>query len=78
MVYIVAQKSGAVCVIDGAGQRTAMTLLANEARSVYGAPPWRVHFEQAGQAQLYFQGVRLRLPDLGVTAVALQEAAKVR
>jgi len=78
MVYLVAQKSGAICVVDGAGRSTVLSLAANEARSVYGAAPWRVHFEQPEQAQLYFQGVRLRLPDAGVTHVALQEAARNR
>lgn len=78
MVYLVAQKSGAICVVDGAGRSTVLSLAANEARSVYGAAPWRVHFEQPEQAQLYFQGVRLRLPDAGVTHVALQEAVRNR
>jgi hypothetical protein len=78
MVYIVPQKLGAICVVDGTGFRTELSLQPNDARSVYGSPPWRVHWEQVGQVQLYFQGVRLRLPDAGVTAVALQEAARAR
>jgi hypothetical protein len=73
MVYIVAQKDGAVCVVDGSGASTVMALKAQEARSVYGPPPWRVHFEAPEQAQLYFQGVRLRLPQNPVTTLALQE-----
>lgn len=76
MVYVVAQKSGAICVIDGSGRSTVLTLQSSEARSVYGTAPWTVHFEQPQQAQLYFQGVRLRLPDASVTTVALQESVK--
>lgn len=73
MVYIVAQKDGAVCVVDAAGASTVLALKTHEARSVYGSPPWRVHFEWPEQAQLYFQGVRLRLPQNPVTTLALQE-----
>jgi transcriptional regulator with XRE-family HTH domain len=75
MVYVVAQKDGAVCVVDAAGTSTVLALKMNEARSVYGRPPWRVHFEQPKQAQLYFQGVRLRLPETQVTTLALQEGS---
>ena len=78
MVYLVAQKPGAICVVDGAGRSTVLALQSNEARSVYGPAPWRVHFEQPEQAQLYFQGVRLRLPDAGITTVALQEGLRSR
>lgn len=73
MVYIVAQKEGAVCVVDGAGASTVLALKTHETRSVYGPPPWRVYFEWPEQAQLYFQGVRLRLPQDPVTTLALQE-----
>jgi hypothetical protein len=73
MVHIVAQKEGAVCVVDATGASTVVTLKVQEARSVYGAPPWRVHFESPEQAQLYFQGVRLHLPPTQVTTLALQE-----
>jgi hypothetical protein len=73
MVYIVAEKDGAVCVVDARGTSTVLALKAHEARSVYGPPPWRVHFEWPQQAQLYFQGVRLRLPQAQVTTLALQE-----
>jgi cytoskeleton protein RodZ len=76
MVYLVAQREGTVCVVDGAGSRTVFFLKANEAKSVYGPAPWRVHFEQAEQAQLFFQGVRLRLPDAKTTAVVLREGSR--
>ena len=73
MVHIVAQKDGAVCVVDASGASTVLALKTHEARSVYGSPPWRVHFEWPEQVQLYFQGQRLRLPQNPVTTLALQE-----
>ena len=78
MVHLVAQKSGAICVVDGAGRSTVLSLQSSEARSVYGSAPWRVHFEHPEQAQLFFQGVRLRLPDASATTVALQEGVRSR
>jgi len=78
MVYVVAQKSGVICVVDGAGRSNVLSLKLSESRSVYGSAPWRIHFEQPEQAQLFFQGVRLRLPDASVTTVALQEVVKSR
>lgn len=75
MVYVVAQKIGSVCVVDAAGVRTLLSLKPQEARSVYGVAPWRVNFEQPEQAQLYFQGERLRFPGASVTTVALREAS---
>ncbi len=73
LVHFVAQKEGATCVVDGAGIRTVFSLKANESRTVFGQPPWRVHFELPEQAQLFFQGVRLRMPDPGITLVELRE-----
>jgi len=78
MVYIVAHKMGSVCVVDGAGVSTLLSLKVKEARSVYGTAPWRVNFEHPEQAQLYFQGERLRLPDNQVTTVALQESPRAQ
>ncbi len=75
MVYLVAQKEGAVCVVDGTGLKTLLSLKVNEAKSVYGSPPWRVRFEQTEQVKLYFQGVRLRVPDAKTTAIVLQEGS---
>jgi hypothetical protein len=73
-VHIVAQKEGAVCVVDATGTSTLLALKTHETRSVYGPAPWRVHFELPEQAQLYFQGVRLRLPQNQVTNLALEES----
>lgn len=73
MVHFVALKDGVACAVDGAGQRTVFSLKANESRTVHGTPPWRVHFEMPEQAQVFFQGLRLRMPDPSITAVVLRE-----
>jgi hypothetical protein len=73
MVYIVPLKAGSVCVKDGAGKSTLLTLQAKEGRSVYGPPPWRLYFEHGDQAQVYFQGERLRWPELSTRAIVLRE-----
>lgn len=75
-VHIVAQKSGRVCVEDASGSRTLVTLKTDETHTVYGAPPWRVHFELPEQAQLYFQGVRLQFPHPELMTVALREGPR--
>lgn len=74
MVHILARKPGAVCVEDGEGSRTLVSLRIREGRSIYGKPPWRIHFELPEQAELYFQGVRLHLPHPELMTVALHEA----
>ena len=73
MVYIVPLKAGSVCVKDGSGKSTVLTLQVKEGRSVYGPPPWRVYFEHTDQAQVYFQGERLRWPEVPTRAIVLRE-----
>ncbi|WP_090141765.1 RodZ family helix-turn-helix domain-containing protein [Limnohabitans sp. DM1] len=73
MVYIVPLKAGSVCAKDGTGKSTVLTLQAKEGRSVYGPPPWRVYFEHTDQAQVYFQGERLRWPEVPTRAIVLRE-----
>ncbi|WP_233254978.1 hypothetical protein [Limnohabitans sp. T6-5] len=73
MVYIVPLKAGSVCAKDGAGKNTVLTLQAKEGRSVYGPPPWRLYFEHMDQAQVYFQGERLRWPEVPTRSIVLRE-----
>jgi transcriptional regulator with XRE-family HTH domain len=77
MVHILARKTGVVCVEDAEGSRTWVSLKTREGRSIYGKPPWRIHFELPEQAELYFQGVRLHLPHPELMTVALHEAPVV-
>lgn len=73
MVHIVPLKAGSVCAKDGSGKSTLLTLQPKEGRSVYGSPPWRVYFEHTDQAQIYFQGERLRWPEVPTRAILLRE-----
>ena len=73
MVHIFPLKAGSVCAKDGSGKNTLLTLQPKEGRSVYGAPPWRVYFEHTDQAQIYFQGERLRWPEVPTRAILLRE-----
>lgn len=62
-VYLVSDKSMTVCVVDAAQQATWLELKPGEGRSVYGKSPWQVTGAQLYQAQIYFQGRRLTLPE---------------
>jgi hypothetical protein len=73
MVHIVPLKAGSLCAKDGSGQSTLLTLQPKEGRSVYGSPPWRVYFEHTDQAQIYFQGERMRWPEVPTRAIQLSE-----
>jgi cytoskeletal protein RodZ len=73
MVHIVPIKAGSVCAKDGSGKSTLLTLQPKEGRSVYGSPPWRLYFEHTDQAQIFFQGERLRWPEVSTRAILLRE-----
>lgn len=62
-VYLVSDKPMTVCVVDGAQQATWLELKPGEGRSVYGKSPWQLTGAQLYQAQIYFQGRRLTLPE---------------
>lgn len=62
-VYLVSDKPMTVCVVDGAQQATWLELKPGEGRSVYGKSPWQLTGAQLYQAQIYFQGHRLTLPE---------------
>jgi len=62
-VYLVSDKPMTVCVVDAAQQATWLELKPGEGRSVYGKSPWQLTGAQLYQAQIYFQGRRLTLPE---------------
>lgn len=72
-VYIVALKAGLVCARDGAGKNNVLRLHEKEGRSFHGPAPWHLFFEHADQVQVYFQGERLRLPEVPTRSVVLRE-----
>ncbi len=73
MVYVVSRASLDLCVIDGQGRPQQFRLEAGEGRSFYGPPPWQLHSSQLRQAQLYFQGWKVRLPAQVADRVELVE-----
>ena len=62
-VYVVSELAMTVCVVDGAQQATLLELKPSEGRSVSGKSPWQIAGPQLSQAQIYFQGRRLALPE---------------
>lgn len=77
-VYLVSDKSMTVCVVDGAQQATWLELKPGEGRSVYGKSPWQVTGAQLYQAQIYFQGRRLTLPEGNPQRLSLVEKPLTR
>ena len=62
-VYVVSPTPTTVCVVDGAKKATVLDLRSNEGRSVYGSPPWQVSGSALKDAQIFFQGVRVKAPE---------------
>jgi hypothetical protein len=62
-VYVASEVPMTVCVVDGARQVTTLELKPGEGRSVYGTSPWQITSAKLYQAQIYFQGRRLSLPE---------------
>lgn len=62
-VYVVSPVATTVCVVDGSKKATLLELRANEGRSVYGAPPWQVSGHALKDTQVFFQGVRVKVPE---------------
>lgn len=62
-VYVVSPTQTVVCVVDGAKKPTLLELRPNEGRSVYGSPPWQVSGNGLKDAQIFFQGVRVKAPE---------------
>lgn len=62
-VYVVSPTQTVVCVVDGAKKSTVLELRPNEGRSVYGSPPWQVSGNGLKDAQIFFQGVRVKAPE---------------
>lgn len=77
-VYLVSDKPMTVCVVDGAQQATWLELKPGEGRSVYGKSPWQLTGAQLYQAQIYFQGHRLTLPEGNPQRLSLVEKPLTR
>ncbi len=62
-VYVTSPVQTTVCVVDGNKKATVLELRPNEGRSVYGSPPWQLSGNALKDAQIFFQGVRVKAPD---------------
>lgn len=62
-VYVTSPVQTTVCVVDGSKKATVLELRPNEGRSVYGSPPWQLSGNALKDAQIFFQGVRVKAPD---------------
>jgi hypothetical protein len=62
-VYVTSPVQTTVCVVDGGKKVTVLELRPNEGRSVYGSPPWQLSGNALKDAQIFFQGVRVKAPD---------------
>ncbi len=62
-VFVTSPVQTMVCVVDGNKNATVLELRPNEGRSVYGSPPWQLSGIALKDAQIFFQGVRVKAPD---------------
>lgn len=58
-VHLVATQETVLCVVDGASRATKVHLKPGDARSIYGAAPWRIHSPMLAAVDVYFQGHRM-------------------
>ena len=70
-VHLVANISTTVCVLDSHNQVTPLALTAGEAKTVYGAAPWRLSSKNLAALKIFFQGQRIALPDAQTTQIRL-------
>jgi hypothetical protein len=62
-VFVTSPVQATVCVVDGNKNATLLELRPSEGRSVYGNPPWQLSGNALKDAQIFFQGVRVKAPD---------------
>ena len=62
-VFVTSPVQTTVCVVDGNKNAVVLELRPNEGRSVYGNPPWQLSGNALKDAQIFFQGVRVKAPD---------------
>ena len=62
-----------LCVIDGSGKQLVIALEANTAHAFKGISPFTVLGQDLDNVEMFFQGWRVRLPNLGNKQVKLVE-----
>lgn len=74
-VHLVALEDLAICVTDGSGKKTALTLKAQESRTVLGKSPWQLRLEKPVPMHMFFQGQKIHWPEGEPSGVLLKEVA---
>jgi transcriptional regulator with XRE-family HTH domain len=76
-VHVVAIADLVMCVRDGLGKQTALTLKAQESRTLLGQAPWSVRVDKPLPTKLhmYFQGQKIYWPEGELSGVILKEVA---
>lgn len=72
-VHLVALEDLSMCIIDGAGKKTPLTLKAQESKTILGKSPWHLHIDKIVSMQMFFQGQKIYWPDGEPRALLLKE-----
>jgi cytoskeleton protein RodZ len=73
MVYISSRIKQVVCVKDGTGKLEKRALDVNGSHSFFGKAPFTLMTTNLAQADIFFQGYRVRIDDPNLTTVVLEE-----
>jgi transcriptional regulator with XRE-family HTH domain len=76
MVYVQVKSKQVVCVSDASGKMQNKLIEPSTGASFYGKPPFKVLTSGLAQADVFFQGVKVRLTSLNYKTLIL-EAAEV-
>jgi transcriptional regulator with XRE-family HTH domain len=74
-VHVVALADLVMCVRDGNGKSTPVSLKAQESRTFLGKAPWSVRIEKPVPMHMFFQGQKIYWPEGDVSGVILKEVA---
>lgn len=73
MVYIASRIKQVVCVKDGTGKLEKRALDVNGSHSFFGKAPFVLMTTNLSQADIFFQGYRVRIDDPNASSVILEE-----
>jgi hypothetical protein len=76
MVYVQVKSKQVVCVSDATGKMQNKMIEPSAGASFYGKPPFKVLTGGLAQADVFFQGAKVRLTNLNYKTLVL-EAAEV-
>jgi len=72
-VHLVALEDLVLCVTDGTGKKTPLSLKAKESRTVLGKSPWQLRVEKPVPMHMFFQGQKIYWPEGEPSGVRLKE-----